>query len=120
MASRIIDPVGASESFTMKQANQRAMTSCSSTNVARPGICRRPGLPGRIEFSRGRDLRTVAAVSRVNCIRQKSKAARQEPDHRAAKSLFHQQHLPCAFDGKVEAALVMRRQAGVFPRKDSA
>lgn len=34
--------------------------------------------------------------------------------------LLHQQHLPGTFDGSVELALVMRREAGVLARKNAA
>jgi hypothetical protein len=32
--------------------------------------------------------------------------------------LLHQQHLPRAFDGEIQAALIMRGQAGVFAREN--
>ncbi len=34
--------------------------------------------------------------------------------------LFHEEHLPGALDRAVEAALIMRRQAGVFARQNAA
>ena len=36
------------------------------------------------------------------------------------KCLFHQQHLPRTLDRAVQTPLVMRGQAGVFPRQNAA
>ena len=41
------------------------------------------------------------------------------PPTGSGKSL-HQQHLTRAFDGAVQAALIMRGEAGVFAREDAA
>jgi len=38
----------------------------------------------------------------------------------AKARLFHQEHLPGAFDGAVQSPLVMSGKTGVLPRKDAA
>src|SRR5208282_1305117 len=60
----------------------------------------------------------------VNCklfaINFHLKAARPGSRRGGANWLLHQQHLARALDGEGQAALVMRRHPGVFPRQDAA